>query len=225
MGKKEIWDSYNELLMKGKLDRFTKMFARYELFKRVVDLPGHIIECGVLKGAGVLYWAKLIQIFNPLSIRKVIGFDTFRGYPETTKYDYDKKAGEKFLKDSEYDGVSPRQIMKIAESLGLDHRIELIKGDATKTIKKYVESNPGLRVSLLNLDFDIYDPTIEALNHLYPRVVPNGVIIFDEYASLKWGESDAVDDFFKDKEVVYTSFPWALSPTAFLVKNASISKK
>ena len=75
-----------------------------------------------------------------------------------------------------------------------------------------------------DLDFDTYDPTIEALNLLYPLVVPDGVIVFDEYASMKWGESNAVDEFFKDKGFVYKSIPWALSPSAFLIKNGSIRK-
>jgi hypothetical protein len=77
MSEKESWRTYDDFLMQGTLDRYTKLWARYELFQRVVDLPGDIVECGVLNGGGVLYWARLLQVFNPLSQRKVIGFDTF----------------------------------------------------------------------------------------------------------------------------------------------------
>lgn len=212
------WDSYNDFLLRGSLDRFTKILARYELFKMVMEIPGDIVEGGVFKGTGVLYWAKLIQVFNPLSVRKVVGFDTFEGYPETTKHEYDKKAGEQFIQSAMYTEVSPDEIMEIAKQLHIDHRVELVKGDASITIKDYVESNPGFRVALLNLDFDIYDPTAIALEYMYPRVVPGGVIVFDEYAVRQWGESDAADEFFKDKQVVYHSIPWALTPTAFVVK-------
>jgi len=133
MSEQESWDSYNELLLKGTLDRFTKLFARYELFKRVIDMPGDIVEGGVFKGAGVLFWAKLIQIFNPLSVRKVIGFDTFEGYPESTTKQYDRSSGARFIEMSNYQPTSPESILDIASSLGLENRIELVKGDALKT--------------------------------------------------------------------------------------------
>ena len=51
------------------------------------------------------------------------------------------------------------------------------------------------------------------------NLVPNGVVVFDEYAIDEWGESIAVDEYFKDKKVVYKSFPWSFSPTAFLIKD------
>jgi len=60
--------------------------------------------------------------------------------------------------------------------------VELVKGDVRETIPDYVRSTPGLRISLLNLDVDLYEPTLIALEHLYPRVVSGGVVIVDEYA-------------------------------------------
>lgn len=212
------WDSYNEFLQKGSLDRFTKILARYELFKKVIDLPGDIVECGVFKGTGVLYWAKLLAIFNPLSARRVVGFDTFEGYPESLQREYDKKTGEGFIQQANYSAVGVEHIMGLAKEIGLEKRVELVKGDASITTREYPSKNPGFRIALLNLDFDVYEPTIEALKAFYPLVVPGGVIAFDEYALRGWGESDAVDEFFKDKKVVYKTVPWALSPTAFVVK-------
>ena len=113
--------------------------------------------------------------------------------------------------------------MALAKSAGVDHRIEIIKGDATKTIKEYVKANPGFRVALLNIDFDIYEPTAAALEHLYPAVVPGGVILLDEYGERGWGESDAADEFFKGKNVIYHTVPWALSPAAFVVKEPGLA--
>ena len=214
----ESWDSYNSFLLTGTPQRFTKFLLRYELFKGIVDKPGDIVEAGVFKGAGVLYWAKLIEIFNPLSLRRVIGFDTFDGYPEATIESYEQPVAAEFLADANYNSDSPEKIMEIAASQGLENRIELIKGDATFTIKDYVEKNTGFRVALLNSDLDSYHPTAAALEHLYPLVVPGGVIAFDEYGERQWGESQAADEFFKDKHVMYHSMPWAYSPTAYVVK-------
>ena len=111
MSQEHSWDSYNNFLLHGTLDRFTKILARYELFKRVIDLPGDIVEGGVFKGTGLLYWAKLIQVFNPLSYRRVIGFDTFEGFTNVGSYEHEKLSAEEFIEGSNYTGTSPDEIM------------------------------------------------------------------------------------------------------------------
>lgn len=168
----------------------------------------------------MLFWARLLQVFSPLSTRCVVGFDTFVGYPDSTSRTYDKDTGEQFLADSHYTGTSPDEILTKAAVLGLSHRIQLIQGDSTKTIPEYARCKPGFRISLLNLDFDIYEPTAVALQEFYPLVVPNGIVVMDEYANRGWGESDAADAFFKGRNAVYHSIPWARSPTAFVCKVA-----
>ena len=64
MKEQKRWDLYNDFSLWGHTDRFSKMLARYEIFKQVIEMPGDIVEGGVLKGAGMLYWAKLIEIFK-----------------------------------------------------------------------------------------------------------------------------------------------------------------
>jgi hypothetical protein len=220
MEEQARWDLYNEFSLWGEVDRFTKLLARYELYKMIVDRPGDIVEGGVLKGAGVLYWAKLIQIFNPQSRRKVIGFDTFEGYPEDSLKSHDQHTAKAFTKEQiqNLEQVSPEAIMQVAEQQGLAHRIELVKGDASNTVEHYVETHPGFRVALLNIDFVLYDPSFAAMQYLYPRVVPGGVIALDEYAVADKGESEAVDEALAGEFVAMRSFPWAKSPTAYFVK-------
>lgn len=208
------FDAYNAFLLDGGLDRFTKILCRYELYKQVIDLPGDVVECGVFKGQGLLFWAKLIQIFNPLSPRKVIGFDTFSGMPASVTREHDRAGADAFLG---YEDV-PARIRAKAEAFGLTHRIEIVSGDATKTIPEFVKTRPGFRVALLNLDFDVYEPTLAALEALYDRVVGGGIVTLDEYAVHNWGESDAVDTFLKGRGLALKSTPWALSPTAYFVK-------
>lgn len=218
MAKKQSWRAYDDFLMYGTLDRYTKLWARYELFKMVKDIPGDIVECGVLNGGGLFYWARMLQVFNNLAQRKVIGFDTFAGYPDSMKGRHDKKASDAFLKESKYKGPSPGKIMKAAANAGLDRWVELVPGDATLTIKEYIQKRPGFRPALINLDFDIYEPTLAALESLYPILMPGGVVVFDEYAVHQWGETNAADEFLKDKKVFYHSLPWTFSPTAYIIK-------
>jgi hypothetical protein len=100
------------------------------------------------------------------------------------------------------------------------NRVELIPGDATVTMARYVEANPGFRIALLNLDFDTYAPTRAALEALYNSVVPGGVVICDEYGLTGCSESDAVDDFLRERglAVRLRSIRWNLSPMAWFVK-------
>lgn len=210
------FDAYNNFLLEGHTDRFAKILARYELYKLIIDLPGDIVECGVFRGQGLLFWAKLIQIFNPLSQRKVIGFDTFAGVPDSVKDKSDRDSSVSFR---DYASV-PEQIMAIARAQNLENRIEIVAGDATKTISNFVAERRGFRVALLNLDFDVYEPTKQALQSLYDKVVPGGVICFDEYAVHNWGESDAADEYLAGKGIELKTIPWALSPTAYCRKPA-----
>ena len=71
--------------------------------------------------------------------------------------------------------------------------MHLIKGDATETIPKFVADNPRLVVSLLFLDFDLYEPTKVALEYLLPRMPSGAVIAFDELDNPLWpGETTAM---------------------------------
>ena len=60
-----IWECYNSLLLSHDISRIRKLLARYELFKKSLNVPGDIIECGVFKGVGLMYWLKLIEIILP----------------------------------------------------------------------------------------------------------------------------------------------------------------
>lgn len=213
------WDVYNEFLLHGDLDRFTKIFARYDLFKSAFSKPGDIVECGVFKGVGLLFWAKLLEIFCPNPDRKVIGFDTFAGYPETD-IPHDKEFGKHMEETAGYRTVSTNSLYGIAEVQGLRNRIELMRGRAEDTIPEYVKENPGFRISLLHLDFDTYTPTKTALECLWPLVVPDGLVVFDDYGVRGCGESDAVDEYFRGQKMKLNlgSFLWAKSPTAYTHK-------
>jgi len=215
------WDSYNAFLLRGTTDRFAKLLSRYELFKRVAGIPGDIVECGVFKGAGVLYWAKLIQIFHPLSLRRVVGFDTFGEFPALSETD--RKFAAELCTEAAWDGVDPAVVLEIAGDCGVRNRLELVPGDAMVTLPAYVADHPGFRIALLNLDFDTYEPTRAALEALYDLIVPGGVVICDEYGLCGCGESDAVDDFLSSRGLGglrKCGIRWNMSPTAWFTKPA-----
>jgi len=197
----------------------SKLLARYELFKIVRDFPGDIIECGVYRGASLFQWANFIEVFAPHSQKVVIGFDTFSGFSAQMSRVEDRQSVSQLTENSaRFLPRTKEEIQSIAKSLGLAERVELVAGDATVTIPNFVRENLGLRISLLNLDFDVYEPTKAALESFYPLLVPGGVVILDQYGSRGWGESDAADEFFVGKGLRYQRLSWAAGPAAFVVK-------
>jgi hypothetical protein len=215
--EERIWDCYNELLLSDDVERVRKLLVRYELYKRTSDIPGDIVECGVFKGVGLMYWLKLLAIFDPGSKKRVIGFDTFDGFADTL-LPYEKVTADAYVKEANFKGTDPTGLTATAEKMGLGKRVELVKGDLTQTAKAFVEKNPGVRISLLHLDVDTLLGTRAALEAFYPIVARGGVVILDEYGCKGWGESDAVDEYFKNLDVRIQSVPYSSKPTAFVIK-------
>ena len=104
-------------------------------------------------------------------------------------------------------------------NMSIDKKYMLIKGDVAETLPVFVKENPGFRVSLLYMDVDIERPTYYALKYLWDRLLPGGIIVFDEYEYHKFSECNGVDKFLKEfnleYNVVSTNF---FAPTAYLVK-------
>ena len=215
--EKEIWDSYNNLLLSDDISRLRKIFARYELFKKTINIPGDIIECGVFKGVSFLFWLKCLKILSPNSSKKVVGFDMFSGFPKDLE-EAEKISAKKYVKSSEYKGLKPDHLAKKAEKIFGKNKFELIKGDVVKTSKKYVSKNYGFKISLLHLDLDTYSGTKASLNEFFPRLSRGGIVILDEYASRGWGETDAVDEFLKGTNYKVNLLDNTESPTGYIVK-------
>ncbi len=186
-----------------------RFLSHYELFKKVVELPGVIIDLGVYCGASTFTWAKLCEIFCPTDARKVVyGFDTFEGFPALSKEDGLEDIEQDVKAGGYCGGVSAERDLCLAQQ-AMNHdrhlrhlnRIEFIKGNVIDTIPQFVASKGnGLKIALLNLDLDLYEPTKVALEYLTPHMVEGGVIILDEYAVDTFGgESKAVDEYFQKK--------------------------
>jgi hypothetical protein len=80
-----------------------------------------------------------------------------------------------------------------------------------------LEKNPNLRIALLHIDTDIYEPARIALDYLYNRIVKNGIILFDDYTVA--GETKAVDEFFTGKDVEMHKLSISQHKPSFLIKN------
>jgi len=171
---------------------------KYELFKKILNVHGSIVECGVAYGSGLMAFAQFSAILEPVNYtRKIIGFDTFSGFPGVSAQD--AKSCDEHCKEGGMAVESYEEIQQCVElynqnrPIGHIPKVELVSGDATKTIPQYIENNPHLVVSLLYLDFDIYEPTLVALKEFVCRMPKGAVIAFDELCHPEWpGETLAV---------------------------------
>lgn len=177
---------------------FTNALIRYEIFKRVLSVQGSVIECGVFFGGGIMSFAHFSSILEPTNHqRRIIGFDTFSGFPRLAEADAKGESPNLKLGGLAVDAESEiNESVKLFDQnrfVGHIPKVELVRGDASKTIPTYVKKNPHLVVSLLYLDFDIYAPTVTALRTFVPRMPKGAVIAFDELNLKDWpGETVAV---------------------------------
>ncbi|MCY2987495.1 MAG: class I SAM-dependent methyltransferase [Planctomycetota bacterium] len=165
-----------------------RFLAKYELFKLCVGVHGSVAECGVFTDTGLLAWMHFSTILEPYNhTRRIIGFDTFAGFPAVSGKDLDQGNSEHLHAGAfgTHPGIREEIEAFVAihdqnRPLGHIPKVELVAGNACETIPHYVETHPHVIISLLYLDFDIYEPTKAALQNLYPRVVKGGIVAFDE---------------------------------------------
>jgi hypothetical protein len=191
-----------------KLENFTKyvrrqhlkrFLATYEVFTLAMPVKGSVVECGVFRGFGLMAWAKLSAMLEPENFtRRIYGFDTFEGFPSVGEQDQstftDAKSGD--LCANSYDELT-ELIREYDRDRFLGHisKVELIRGDITRTVPEFAASHPHLVVSLLYLDADMYEPTKVALETFLPRMPKGAVVAFDELDNPIWpGETVAAID-------------------------------
>ena len=207
------FDYENNFYLSCDNSRIGKILTHYELLKLSSNIPGCIIECGVFKGVSLIRFATFLKLLK--SNKKIIAFDTF-GKHTTTKISSDHKR-RKILLSHGKEAISEKQLMNILKRKGLEKNIQLIKGDITKTVPNYLKLNPKLKISLLNLDVDFYEPSMSILKNFYPKLSKDGILMLDDYGV--WdGETMAVDEYFIDKKIKIRKYTFSKTPS-YIIKN------
>ncbi len=213
------YEAYNQFVFSKERNIFFKMVKRVELFLMAKEVIGDIVECGVFKGSGMAVWAKLLDMYSPHSIRKVIGFDMFDpSFVEELKNPQEQETMRQVFSRCPNPTVSRDDVDARMRGAGIPtHRYSLVKGDISETAPLFLRENPGLRISLLYLDMDLEKPTYDALVCFWDQIAKGGVVVFDEYGYNSWTESNAVDRFVTEKKLKLRKIDLQ-SPTAYLVK-------
>jgi hypothetical protein len=157
----------------------------YEIYKKIVNTHGIIVEFGVRWGQTLSIMAALRSIFEPFNRhRKIVGFDTFAGFKGMSQKDGSHCQCEdgSFSVTADYEEYL-NNILLMQEKLNpMSHlrRYELVKGDAVVTVPRYLKEHPETIISLAVLDFDIYAPTKAALEAIRPHLCKGSILVFDE---------------------------------------------
>jgi len=210
------FDYENGFILTSDNYRLGNIMAHYELYKKITELPGEIIELGVFKGNSLIQFATFRELLENERSRKIIGFDMFGKFPKVSTLKSDKE----FIQDwnNQFDGEF---LSKTDLEDSLKHKnisnVELVEGNIMHTVDMYLSKNPHIKVALLHLDVDVYEPALKGLNALYDKVVKGGVIIFDDYGTVE-GETKAIDLFLQDKEYLIKKFSFSHSKPSYIIK-------
>ncbi|MGB0697363.1 MAG: TylF/MycF/NovP-related O-methyltransferase [Rhodospirillaceae bacterium] len=174
-------------------------YGLYSAVCHVLDhgIPGDFVESGVWRGGSAMLIAALLAK-RGVTDRALYLFDTFDGMTAPSSRDKDlfgNPAAQLMAISDADDGVHARcdlaTVQSNLASTGFDPRhIHYIAGDVRQTLSHA----PIQHIALLRLDTDFYDSTVAELTHLYPLLVPGGILIIDDYGHWQ-GSKAAVDDF------------------------------
>jgi len=177
-------------IYRGALDRY--LYFK-DMVESVRQVEGDIVECGVSIGHGALLFSLFGEYVGVN--RTYYGFDSFEGFPDPVAKDESTP-----IKGRGFWANPPDTVLKVLRDGRLSEetirdRIRLVKGWFDQTLPQYEG-----RIALLHLDCDLYESYKLALEQLYDKVQPGGIIMFDEYHDDRWpGATKAIDEFFADK--------------------------
>ena len=160
-------------------------------------IEGPIVECGVWRG-GSMMAAALTLLELGSTERDLYLFDTFTEMPLPDERDthLSGKTGPEFFADvvagdQAYELLPLTRVRELLEGTRYPpERLHFVPGLVEETIPGEAPE----RIALLRLDTDWYRSTIHELRNLYPRIVPGGILIVDDYGEFA-GARQAVDEY------------------------------
>jgi len=162
-----------------------KMLYVNELYQQIVRVPGVVMEFGVWWGTNLALFESLRAIYEPYNhTRKVIGFDTFTGYPGVGAKDgcSDLARSGAYGTAQDYDSYLTEVLDYHQQENVMGHvkKYEIIKGDVTETVGGYLRQHPETIIALAYLDLQLYEPTKRCLEAIRPYLTRGSVVALDE---------------------------------------------
>jgi len=156
-----------------------------EMYQKIINTHGVVMEFGVRWGQNLSLFESFRGMYEPFNYnRKIIGFDTFSGFPSVSPKDgklpHIKKGAYSLTKN--YKNYLEKILDYHENQSPISHikKYELVQGDAISTLKKYLKQNPQTIIALAWFDFDIYTPTKKCLELIQPHLIKGSIIGFDQ---------------------------------------------
>lgn len=159
-----------------------------DIYRQIIETQGVLIEFGTRWGQNLGLLAALRGIYEPFNRhRKIIGFDTFQGFPKID--DEDKSSTPDSIMSENNISVTAEYELYLEKVLNaqeacnpISHikKFEIRKGDAAIEFPQYLKENPETIVAFAFFDFDVYAPTKACLKILKERLVKGSIVGFDE---------------------------------------------
>lgn len=212
----ELYNSFNQWMFSSDKKLFGKIASKLEYCEKTKNIPGDVLELGVFKGSGMMAWLKALEIVS-VNHKKVYGFDFFDMQKAVDAAKEDYQVMHHLFEGRDFDPQGYEEILDATLHKAGFNNFELHKGNVCHTLPNFLDKNPGFRVSIVNFDMDVEEPTLIAMEALWDRLVPGGYFLFDEYAFKEWTESNAVDEFCRKHgyQIETTRY---FAPSAFLRK-------
>lgn len=159
--------------------------ALAELYGLILDVHGIICEFGVRWGRNLATFSALRGIYEPSNFyRKIVGFDTFAGFPSVSEQDGHAKHifPGAFNVTPGYEEYLDQLLAchEIESPLSHIRKFEVRKGDAAVELKGYLGEHPETIIALAYFDLDLYAPTRDCLEAIQPYLAKGSVVAFDE---------------------------------------------
>jgi hypothetical protein len=142
-------------------------------------VPGDFIETGVWRGGAAIFMRGVLKA-RGVTDRIVWAADSFDGLPPPNVAKYPQDAGNNFFGHREL-AIPLEQVQENFRRYGLlDDQVRFLKGWFRDTLPQA----PIKRLALLRLDGDLYESTLDALTHLYPKLERGGYAIIDDFGDV-----------------------------------------
>jgi len=180
----------------------------YEIYKKTEGIAGHIAEIGTYKGTSLLWFSKMLQIFEPNSLTLVHGFDWFKGTGE----DSVELKIEKGSYSYEYS-----DLLEVIKCQNLDNICFVHKLNVVTELEDFFNKNPHFYFKIAFLDAGFYDVVKKSIEVLWPRINPGGILILDQFGhELSPGEAIAVKELLPNEKIHTLNNSWM--PMAYIIK-------
>jgi hypothetical protein len=142
-------------------------------------VPGDFIETGVWRGGAAIFMRGLLMA-RGVTDRVVWAADSFAGLPPPDPARYPQDAKYHFHEHAPL-AVSLEEVQENFRRYGLlDDQVRFLKGWFRDTLP----AAPIRRLAVLRMDGDLYESTMDALTHLYPKLERGGYAIVDDYGDV-----------------------------------------